>query len=86
MEHCRNQLNNFGSAHKVKPVYFDTFCGPQHASTWETAVFINGQQYGAGLGASKGQARENAARIALQVIRSTGGIDLGTTQASRQHS
>ncbi|THU91571.1 hypothetical protein K435DRAFT_863301 [Dendrothele bispora CBS 962.96] len=55
------------------PVYVDASSGPQHAPTWTSTVYINNQQYGFGSGASRGAARENAARQALQAISAGNG-------------
>ncbi|THU80879.1 hypothetical protein K435DRAFT_873924 [Dendrothele bispora CBS 962.96] len=52
----------------ITPVYVDSSSGPPHALTWSSTVYINNQQYGVGTGASRGAARESAARQALQVI------------------
>ncbi|THU91573.1 hypothetical protein K435DRAFT_863304 [Dendrothele bispora CBS 962.96] len=57
----------------LTPVYADSFSGPQHAPTWTSTVSINNQQYGTGQGTSRGAARENAARQALQVIAASNG-------------
>ncbi|THU91577.1 hypothetical protein K435DRAFT_863310 [Dendrothele bispora CBS 962.96] len=67
-EHFRNQLNNAAQSRGVQPVYSDSFTGTNHAPIWTSTVSMNGMQYGAGTGTSKGAARENAAREALQTL------------------
>jgi ribonuclease III len=44
--------------------------GPDHAKTFEIAVYIEGQHYGTGCGSSKKEARKNAAMAALLKVDS----------------
>ncbi len=49
--------------------------GPRHARNYEVAVFLNTRQLGSGHGSSKKTAEEEAARVALVVLRQEAGAD-----------
>jgi len=42
--------------------------GPHHAPTWEATAIVNGVEYGKGTGPTQGQAKESAARMALETL------------------
>lgn len=69
------------------PVYSDTWSGPDHDRVFTTEVLVEDEPLGSGQGASKKQAHQRAARVALERLASrSGSIGLDEFPLSAPHS
>jgi len=58
------------ASHKTLPQYIlESESGPEHKKTFEVSVLLEGKPLGKGVGFSKKEAEENAAKNALEFIR-----------------
>ncbi|KAG7095817.1 hypothetical protein E1B28_006516 [Marasmius oreades] len=66
----KNYLNNFcQGAWGSTPRYEDEFEGPLNNGIWTSYVYIHGEQYGRGRGATLLGAQEEAASCALRTLQ-----------------
>lgn len=68
------------------PAYDHTSTGPDHAKQFRATVTVAGEVRGEGLGRSKKEAEQAAARSALDALASRAGTDDDTTHQGEGHS
>ncbi|KAG6811636.1 hypothetical protein H0H92_006506 [Tricholoma furcatifolium] len=73
-EHYRMELNNMANARGLLPVTYENEqpSGPQNKPMWSSTVYVAGINGGTGYGNSKGAAREQAARRAIDYLLQRG--------------
>ncbi|KAJ3571569.1 hypothetical protein NP233_g3680 [Leucocoprinus birnbaumii] len=63
-----NCLGRLGNGEEKEISYVESYVGPEHAPTWTVKCNVKGEQKGVGTGTSKGKAREEASRNALEAM------------------
>ncbi|KAJ4473591.1 hypothetical protein J3R30DRAFT_3510159 [Lentinula aciculospora] len=69
MEHNVTELNNASQKNGFKLSYEEAHHGTQHSGFWVCIAYINDVQYGEGRGNTRSEAKEEAARKALMLLR-----------------
>ncbi|KNZ80928.1 hypothetical protein J132_03628 [Termitomyces sp. J132] len=69
-KHYRMELNNMAAARGLGHVQYERegFTGSQHKPRWFSTAYVGGMKCGQGYGNSKGVAREQAAKQALEYL------------------
>ncbi|GLB43437.1 hypothetical protein LshimejAT787_1303380 [Lyophyllum shimeji] len=70
--HWRTELNNMMMRRRMDLRYEFKVEGAPHQAQWTAVAYVNGRTYGAGLGKTKGEAKENASKVALFALKDQG--------------
>ncbi|KAF5383580.1 hypothetical protein D9615_003701 [Tricholomella constricta] len=66
--HYRTELNNIAKRREYQLRYDVYFEGMPHMAVWHSVVFVNDKICGKGSGKTKGEAKENASKVAYDAL------------------